>query len=93
MIGQDPFGVMMFLGETFGQYLVRVTMAMTLHVTASNYPFHNPTTRAHCLLNGLPEEELCPYFRQKCQNFIETREVREYANHFSVKKNLWMCIL
>ena len=93
MVGQDPFEVVMLPGENFGQYLARVTMTMAFHMMHPNSPFHDPTTRARCLLNGLFEEEPWSYFRQKYRNFMETGELGEYANYFTEKGNPWWCIL
>jgi len=93
MVGQDPFEVVMLPGENFGQYLARVTMTMAFHMMHPNSPFHDPTTRARCLLNGLFEEEPWSYFRQKYWIFMETGELGEYADYFTAKGNPWWCIL
>ena len=70
MARQDPFEIKMFLGKTFGHYLVRVTMAIAHHVVDLESPFRDPTTQARCLLSGLSQEEPWSSFRAKYQNFI-----------------------
>jgi len=93
MVGQDPFEVVMLPGETFGQYLARITIAMTVHMVDPNSPFHDPTIRARCLLNGLSEEEPWSHFRQKYREFMETGEMGDYADYFTANGNPWWCIL
>ena len=65
MTGQDPFEEKIFLGETFGHYLVRVTMAVVHHAANPESPFCNPVIQARCLLSGLPQEEPWSNFRAK----------------------------
>jgi len=92
MAGQKPFEIKMLPRETFGHYLIRVTMAITHHVNDPEFPFCDPTTQARCLLSGLSQEEPWARFRANYQNFIDTRKVENHANRFSKKGGPWKCV-
>jgi len=92
MVGQYHFDVKKHPGETFSHYLVKVTMAITHHVTKPQSPFHDPTVQARCLLNGLSREEPWVSFKAKYREFINTGEVGKYAEHFSKRGAMEVCV-
>jgi len=65
MAGQDPFDIKMLPGETFGHYLIKVTMDIAHHIAEPKSPFHDPVVQARCLLNGLSRDEPWANFRAK----------------------------